>query len=191
MSSFLSPLRPPTLNGCISLDSLPIPRKITTAFTRPLVPQHEHTNIHQPSSFQWLTHAFTHHKSNFKWVSNISCCQCSYSEYDMPVYKCPLCSMRHLMNPVSVLALCMSGSLIQQKHISARPMCFSSLVQCWFYHKTNPGEKHTSVGNSFRFRFFPIWLTMASLHITCLSSGIRPTDKKHSSICPSSNLMAM
>ena len=134
------PSMPPPPNG-ISRGPFPVLGKLLTTHTRHKVPCHNHTSLHVPNSFDWLSKNFTKSKQNFKWVTNSYSMRHYAPHYDMHHYLCPECHKHHQMNPTSVISFCQNIDALRQQFVQAWPPSFKSLVNQWITDIAVPAGK--------------------------------------------------
>ena len=132
---------PPPPQGSISRGSCPALGKITTASIRHVTPQHQHTTIHKPSSFNWLHKTFTQSKKNFQWVTNSYCVSTYSHHYDLYIYICPHCFRPHPIDPTSVIALCQASEDVREEFMKAWPLNTQKSVRHWFNTLATLSEK--------------------------------------------------
>ena len=139
----LFPLSPP---GCISFGPLPIAHKLTSSFIRPLLPRHNHYNIHTSSSFHFYNTSSGFKAFPFRWCnSTFNVAPCTTHE-DLSPRWCHKCTGSYPLDVASFLSQCPSAQDILLSLIQCRPPPpFHQLVSHGWASATHPGGKRILV----------------------------------------------
>ena len=107
-------------------------------------PSHEHSAIHQSSSFNWYQQSSKLDNLPFLWTSATLWVAGFPSHHVMFSYCCHMCYKSHPMDPLSMLSHCTSLWFLQDLFLRAWPSSTWQFVLPW-WSSAQPGDKRNLV----------------------------------------------
>ena len=129
----------------------PLPGRIGRKTVKHLLPNHEHNNIHLPSSTDFYAHTSWFSRLPFKWTNGLYCCTGFLPHYKLNTYQCPKCHTHQPLDPITTVTECGTAKPIRHLFFQVWQQPFKQTVVDWWQHATKGGRRnyiHTLIPNS-------------------------------------------
>ena len=118
----------------------PLPGRITRKTVKHLLPNHNHNNIHLPSSTDFYAHTSWFSRLPFKWTNGLYGCTAFLPHHKLNTYQCPKCHTHHPLDPITTVTKCGTAKPIRDLLLEVWQQPFKQTVIDWWQHATK-GER--------------------------------------------------